>query len=72
LLWQEKSNPRIKLRGSKRFFMENELEVIEIKERKLFFNLRNEKRFESTISNPLKNKKAQVSQLGLPTNLLKN
>jgi len=52
--------------------MGNELDVIEIKERKLFFNLRNEKRFESTISNPLENKKAQVSQLGLPTNLLKN
>jgi len=60
------------MKRSKIFFMGNELDMSEIRERKLFFNLRNEKRFESTISKPLENKKAQVSQLGLPTNLLKN
>jgi hypothetical protein len=60
------------MKGSKRFFMGNELDMSEIRKRKLLFNLRNEKRFESTISNPLENKKAQVSQLGLPTNLSKN
>jgi hypothetical protein len=52
--------------------MGNELDMSEIRKRKLLFNLRNEKGFESTISNPLENKKAQVSQLGLPTNLSKN
>jgi hypothetical protein len=60
------------MKGSKIFFMGNELDMSEIRKRKLLFNLRNEKGFESTISNPLENKKAQVSQLGLPTNLSKN
>jgi len=46
--------------------MGNELDVIEIKERKMFSNLRNEKRFESTnFQNPLeKQKKPKSLNLG--------
>jgi len=44
--------------------MGNGLDMSEIRERKLFFNLRNEKRFESIISNPLENKKPKSLNLG--------